>query len=57
MSRKITKRKENLHNVKTQPALPELWRIQRALAEVVKRLSARDLMRLYAFARKLEKEK
>lgn len=43
--------------MKTQPALPELWRIRRALAEVAKRLSARNLMRLYAFARNLEKEK
>jgi hypothetical protein len=57
MSRKNTKRKENLHNVKTQPALPEMWQVRRALVEVAKRLNARNLMRLYAFARRLEKEK
>ena len=43
--------------MKTQNSLTDLWRIRRALAEVAKRLSARNLMRLYAFARKLEKEK
>ena len=43
--------------MKMQSALPDLWRIRRALAEVAKRLSARNLMRLYAFARNLEKEK
>lgn len=46
-----------MHKMKTQNSLPDLWQIRRALAEVAKRLSARNLMRLYAFARKLEKEK
>jgi hypothetical protein len=35
----------------------EMWQVRRALAEVAKRLNARNLMRLYAFARRLEKEK
>lgn len=43
--------------MKTQNSLPDPWRIRRALAEVAGRLNARNLMRLYAFARRLEKEK
>jgi hypothetical protein len=46
-----------MHKMKTPNSLTDLWRIRRALAEVAKRLSARNLMRLYAFARNLEKEK
>ena len=46
-----------MKNAKNDPALPELWQIRRALVEVAKRLNARNLMRLYAFARRLEKQK